>query len=547
MQHPSRPTESRQEIVGLAAGLVPELAARAAATTRPTRSAARTSTSWWLPVHGHHRPGRPRRHGGDRPGPGRRPEPAGRGEPATALAVNMHLHGVGLLVGGSRTGWSRSSSRSQPTGRSWRRSSPSPSRGGNWWYQATTWPCQGVATVCRGPRRSSPARPRATHLFLSAAVETDSGQRPIRFLVPRPGRGIQVLGDWKAMGMRATGSNALAIDELEIPPECVVATGFPMAVNFLVGSHWSWPSFASVFLGAAEAAFRRRPTACPGAATGSLGQGLAELPGVRQAVGEMRMRLDAARATCSPPSPGRPTPTRWPTTGAWPGQAVHLPDRPRGLHPGPADRRRQRPARRPRWAACATPTPGLLPAPVPRRHPPVAGPGRARVGNGPRREGPAGGVREPRRGAPVYQSLPRKAVAPRWTRERRTHHRPDAAGAAGTLLDRQRVLRGHGRAVVGPGRPGGHPACHQPAPGRLLPGGARRPGRPAGPGRRLRRRPGRPRAGRRRGRGRGRPVPRQPRRGPPGRRQLLPARPGPPGAAPVRRRQLRHRGRRRRP
>ena len=73
--------------------------------------------------------------------------------------------------------------------------------------------------------------------------------------------------------------------------------------------------------------------------------------------------------------------------------------------------------------------------------------------------------------------------------------------------------------MVGPGRPGGHPACHQPAPGRLLPGGARRPGRPAGldagcggglvpaswppPGPRWS----------------GSTVPRQPRRGPPGRRQ----------------------------
>ena len=47
----------------------------------------------------------------------------------------------------------------------------------------------------------------------------------------------------------------------------MVGRGFEVAVSFLSGSHWSWPSFASVALGAAEAAYRhvadglpKRPT-----------------------------------------------------------------------------------------------------------------------------------------------------------------------------------------------------------------------------------------------------------------------------------------------
>jgi alkylation response protein AidB-like acyl-CoA dehydrogenase len=81
-----------------------------------------------------------------------------------------------------------------------------------------------------------------------------------------------------------------------------------VAVSFLVGSHWSWPSFASVFLGAAEAAFRQVADSLPRRRNEGLGQSLAELPGVQQAVGEMRMRLDAARATllaavARPPDP----------------------------------------------------------------------------------------------------------------------------------------------------------------------------------------------------------------------------------------------------
>src|SRR6266542_1644480 len=172
-----------------------------------------------------------------------------------------------------------------------------PESGGNWWYQATTavpldgggWRLQGVKSFFTG-------FPRATHLLLSAAVETEAGREPIAFLVPKPERGIRVLGDWRAMGMRATGSHAIAVDELEVPAECVVDQGFGVAASFLLASHWSWPSFASVFLGAAEAAYRYVVETLPGRRNEGLGRSLAELPGVHQAVGEMRMRLDAARA-----------------------------------------------------------------------------------------------------------------------------------------------------------------------------------------------------------------------------------------------------------
>src|SRR6266540_1639541 len=193
------------------------------------------------------------------------------GSPATALAVSDGA----ILAGGFSE----------------------PESGGNWWYQATTavpldgggWRLQGVKSFFTG-------FPRATHLFLSAAVETGAGREPIAFLVPKPERGIRVLGDWRAMGMRATGSHAIAVDDLEVPPECVVDQGFGVAASFLLASHWSWPSFASVFLGAAEAAYRYVVETLPGRRNEGLGRSLAELPGVHQAVGEMRMRLDAARA-----------------------------------------------------------------------------------------------------------------------------------------------------------------------------------------------------------------------------------------------------------
>jgi alkylation response protein AidB-like acyl-CoA dehydrogenase len=219
------------------------------------------------------------------------------GSPATALAVNKHLHGIGILAETLRH-------RVEPFLKQVAAGSAiiaggfsEPQSGGNWWYQATTavpladggWRLNGVKTFFTG-------FPRATHLLLSAAVETDNGREPIAFLVPKPRQGIRVLGDWRAMGMRATGSHAIAVEDLEVPPESVVDRGLTVAATFLLASHWSWPSFASVFLGAAEAAYGHVVEGLPKRRNEGLGKALAELAGVQQAVGEMRMRLDAARA-----------------------------------------------------------------------------------------------------------------------------------------------------------------------------------------------------------------------------------------------------------
>jgi alkylation response protein AidB-like acyl-CoA dehydrogenase len=298
MEQSSRPTEPRQEIVDLAVRLAPALARRAAGYDEADGFAhedfddlvAAGYTAITVPA--------------DLGGMGASAldlvaaqSRLAEGSPATALAVNMHLHGVGLLAEGFRDRVEPFLKQVVGEGAILAGGFSEPQSGGNWWYQATTaTPLPGGGWRLAGTKTFFTGWPRATHLFLTAAVEADGDREPIGFLIPRPERGVRVLGDWKAMGMRATGSHVLAVDDLEVPPECVVDRGFPIAVSFLVGSHWSWPSFASVFLGAAEAAYRHVVGGLPKRRNEGLGQVLSELPGVQQAVGEMRMRLDAARA-----------------------------------------------------------------------------------------------------------------------------------------------------------------------------------------------------------------------------------------------------------
>src|SRR6266536_3394068 len=152
------------------------------------------------------------------------------GSPATALAVNMHLHGVGILAETLRHRVEPFLKQVASGGAIIAGGFSEPESGGNWWYQATSavplpgggWRLKGVKTFFTG-------FPRATHLFLSAAIETEAAY-------------------------------------------AYVVEGLPKRRNE------------------------------------GLGRSLAELPGVQQAVGEMRMRLDAARAAlyaavARPPDP----------------------------------------------------------------------------------------------------------------------------------------------------------------------------------------------------------------------------------------------------
>jgi alkylation response protein AidB-like acyl-CoA dehydrogenase len=310
MPQPQRPTEPRQDVVDLAAKLAPALAGRAAGYDEHDAFCHEDIDE--LVASGYTAITVPAELGGMGAGALDLVAAQARlaqGSPATALAVNMHLHGIGLLAEFLRGRVEPFLEQVAGGGALLAGGFSEPQSGGNWWYQATTaTPLPGGGWRLRGVKTFFTGWPRATHLFLSAAVETDAGREPIGFLVPKPERGVRVLGRWRAMGMRATGSEVVAVDDLEVPPECVVGQGFPMATIFLSGSHWSWPSFASVCLGAAEAAYGHVVGTLPGRRNEGLGQGLAELPGVQQAVGEMRMRLDAARArllaaVAAPPDP----------------------------------------------------------------------------------------------------------------------------------------------------------------------------------------------------------------------------------------------------
>jgi alkylation response protein AidB-like acyl-CoA dehydrogenase len=114
-------------------------------------------------------------------------------------------------------------------------------------------------------------------------------------LVPRgaPGRGVDA--NWDALGMRATRSDSLVLDDCRVPDSAVLYRSDDMRPFRLAYLNWFWGSYTAVYLGLAVAAYdeirrvvsARRP---PGYI-----QALAYHPDVRRHVATMSASLDAAR------------------------------------------------------------------------------------------------------------------------------------------------------------------------------------------------------------------------------------------------------------
>jgi alkylation response protein AidB-like acyl-CoA dehydrogenase len=151
---------------------------------------------------------------------------------------------------------------------------------------ATGWRIDGRKIFCTGS-------PAATVLYVAVSyVNGDGTERYGYAPVPTDAPGVIQHDDWDALGMRASGSQSVSFDGVELPPHAVRG-GFPIGdVRGYIERNLPAGLFhASASLGIAEAAAR---SANAGAARrGELGtRG-------RMAVSENAMELTACRATLS--------------------------------------------------------------------------------------------------------------------------------------------------------------------------------------------------------------------------------------------------------
>jgi alkylation response protein AidB-like acyl-CoA dehydrogenase len=97
--------------------------------------------------------------------------------------------------------------------------------------------------------------PAATDLYVAVTCEDGDGERYAYAMVPTSAPGVVVHDDWDALGMRASGSNSVSFDGVELP-EAAVRGGFPAgdAIPFMERNLVAGPFHAAAALGIAESA-----------------------------------------------------------------------------------------------------------------------------------------------------------------------------------------------------------------------------------------------------------------------------------------------------
>jgi len=117
----------------------------------------------------------------------------------------------------------------------------------------------------------------------------------IILMLPRVTQGRSVNPNWDVLGMRATRSDSLILDECRLPDSAVVFRSDDMRSFRHAYLNWFWGSYTAVYLGLAAAAYDELRRVVHTRQPEGYAQPLAYHPDVRRHIAEMSVDLEAAR------------------------------------------------------------------------------------------------------------------------------------------------------------------------------------------------------------------------------------------------------------
>lgn len=128
--------------------------------------------------------------------------------------------------------------------------------------------------------------------FMVAASKAGEAQRGYYWLVPQGAPGVRIAPTWNQLGMRGTASHDVVFTDVFVPDGALL--GERIVGRDGAGAGWSAAAWNAVYLGVAKAARdvlidfaeQRVPT--------SLGHPIAQLPAIRQQVGQVELLITAA-------------------------------------------------------------------------------------------------------------------------------------------------------------------------------------------------------------------------------------------------------------
>jgi alkylation response protein AidB-like acyl-CoA dehydrogenase len=138
--------------------------------------------------------------------------------------------------------------------------------------------------------------PVATHLGMNLRMRDDQGDHLATTLVPIQTPGIVPQDDWDALGMRASGSQSIVFDNVQVPAAAVRRLGpwGQWSMKVLVNRTLGNLTLVGVFLGIAEHAYEIAIDTL--GKQKRLGEPVKELTGVQHTVGEMEIELAKCRS-----------------------------------------------------------------------------------------------------------------------------------------------------------------------------------------------------------------------------------------------------------
>ena len=134
--------------------------------------------------------------------------------------------------------------------------------------------------------------------FVLVAAYPEGATNPsagIILMLPRETQGRRVDPNWDVLGMRATRSDSLILDECWLPESAAVLSADDMRQFRHSYLNWFWGSYTPVYLGVAQAAFDELRKVVHNRQPEGYAQPLAYHPDVRRHIAEMSADLEAAR------------------------------------------------------------------------------------------------------------------------------------------------------------------------------------------------------------------------------------------------------------
>jgi alkylation response protein AidB-like acyl-CoA dehydrogenase len=132
-------------------------------------------------------------------------------------------------------------------------------------------------------------------MVLAYPDDATSPSAGILLLIAPDAPGRRVIANWDVLGMRATRSDSLVLDDCFVPDDAMVFRSDDIRPFRLKHFNWFWGSYTAVYLGVATAAYDEVRRVVMARRPEGYAQPLAYHPDIRRHVAEMSADLAAAR------------------------------------------------------------------------------------------------------------------------------------------------------------------------------------------------------------------------------------------------------------